>query len=38
MLKKSIPLFTALAVTITAAGAGGAAAQEMSHPANFWWP
>ncbi len=40
MIKKSIPLFTALAVSITAAGVGSApaAAQEMSHSANFWWP
>jgi catalase-peroxidase len=39
MIKKSIPLFTALAVSLTAAGAGSAlAAQEMSHSANFWWP
>jgi catalase-peroxidase len=39
MIKKSIPLFTALAVSITAAGAGNAVmAQEMVHSANFWWP
>jgi len=39
MLKRSLPLFTAVAVTVTAmASAGSIAAEGMAKSPQFWWP